>query len=195
MKKDRKMIIAAAGALASAAFYVFSGEIPAVNAGNEGGIELVKSAGTDAVSGNSSALAGEALPGEQDGSCAGQARLSEEEAKMIRDAVSEALAEELSDEIRSAVREALEEEIRSLSETGRLSEAVTEGVSGYMSLVNINTADKSRFMELPGIGEVKAKNIVKYREEHGNFQSIDELMSVDGISASLLEKIRDEITV
>ena len=195
MKKDRKMIIAAAGVLASAAFYIFSGEIPAVNAGSDGGIELVKSAGTDDASGHSSALAGDAVPGGQAESYAGQKCLSEEEVKMIREAVSEALKEKLAVEIREAVREALEEEIRSLSETGRLSEAVTEGVSGYLSLVNINTADESRFMELPGIGEVKAKSIVKYREEHGDFQSIDELTSVDGISASLLEKIRDEITV
>ncbi|MBQ7918716.1 MAG: helix-hairpin-helix domain-containing protein [Lachnospiraceae bacterium] len=62
-------------------------------------------------------------------------------------------------------------------------------------LVNINTADRERLMTLPGIGESKAQDIIAYREECGEFASIEELMNISGIKESLFEKIRDKIVV
>ena len=61
--------------------------------------------------------------------------------------------------------------------------------------MNINTASVSELMNLPGIGEVKAKAILAYREEIGGFKSIEELSAVDGIGEKTLEKIKQLITI
>lgn len=61
--------------------------------------------------------------------------------------------------------------------------------------VNINTANLDELMTLPGIGESKAKNILSYRETHGTFGSIEEIMNVDGIKEGTYTKMKDRITV
>ena len=63
------------------------------------------------------------------------------------------------------------------------------------SLININTADTRVLIKLSGIGEVKAAAIVAYREEHGAFSSVEELLNVKGIGEKTLEKIRGYVTV
>lgn len=62
-------------------------------------------------------------------------------------------------------------------------------------LVNINTADASGLMTLPGIGEAKAADIISYRTEHGNFQKKEDLMQVPGIKEGLYQKLEDKIKV
>lgn len=62
-------------------------------------------------------------------------------------------------------------------------------------LVNINTADESELSSIDGIGAGKAAAIVKYRQENGNFQSIQDIMKVSGIKEGTYEKIKDKITV
>ena len=64
---------------------------------------------------------------------------------------------------------------------------------GKVKKVDINRADVSELMTLPGIGESKAQAIVSYRQEHP-FQSIEEIMNVSGIKEGSFEKIRDLIT-
>lgn len=61
--------------------------------------------------------------------------------------------------------------------------------------VNINTADLQTLQSIPGIGTAKAKAIIDYRSIHGEFQSIDDLAQVRGISGNLLEQIRKMIEV
>ncbi len=61
--------------------------------------------------------------------------------------------------------------------------------------VNINTADVSQLTTLNGIGEAKAAAIIAYREEHGAFQSIEEIMEVSGIAEGTFAKIQEDITV
>lgn len=61
--------------------------------------------------------------------------------------------------------------------------------------ININTANIDMLTTLPGIGEAKASYIVSYREEHGEFQSIEELKNVEGIKEGVFKKIKDLITV
>jgi len=56
--------------------------------------------------------------------------------------------------------------------------------------VNINTADSATLMTVDGIGATLAQRIIDYREEHGEFQSVDELLEVKGIGEKTLEKIR-----
>lgn len=62
-------------------------------------------------------------------------------------------------------------------------------------IIDLNKADIEQLMTLPGIGTVKAKAIISYRQAHGNFNSIDDLINVTGIGPSTLEKIRDYVTV
>jgi competence protein ComEA len=61
--------------------------------------------------------------------------------------------------------------------------------------LNINTASVDQIDLLPGIGPVKAGQIVAYRNQNGPFTAIDELLNVPGITASIYEKIKDLITV
>ncbi len=62
-------------------------------------------------------------------------------------------------------------------------------------LINVNTATAEALMMLNGIGEVKAQAIIDYREEHGGFSNVDELINVKGIGEKTLEKIRSSVTV
>ena len=50
-------------------------------------------------------------------------------------------------------------------------------------------------MTLSGIGEAKANSIISYRQENGNFKSIEEIKNVSGIGDSVYEKIKDYITL
>ena len=61
--------------------------------------------------------------------------------------------------------------------------------------ININTASKERLMELKGIGETRAETIIRFREEHGDFKTIEEIMNVSGIGPSSFEKIKESIRV
>ena len=59
--------------------------------------------------------------------------------------------------------------------------------------VSINQATESELLTLPGIGPSKASAIIKYRDEFGKFNSIDELTNVSGIGSKTLENLRDYI--
>jgi len=61
--------------------------------------------------------------------------------------------------------------------------------------VDINTAEDWMLEALPGIGEVLSRRIIDYRTENGPFLEIDDLTRVDGIGPSLIDKLRDKITV
>ena len=62
--------------------------------------------------------------------------------------------------------------------------------------VNLKAADAATLLrELLGIGEVKAQAIVAYRDEHGDFASVDELLEVKGIGEATLEKNRDKLSI
>ena len=60
--------------------------------------------------------------------------------------------------------------------------------------VNINTASPEELMQLPGIGEKRAADIVAYREEHGPFPIPEAITDVPGIGESTLAEIIDSIT-
>ena len=61
--------------------------------------------------------------------------------------------------------------------------------------ININSAFKSQFMSLPGIGEGKANAIIEYRKTNGPFKSIEEIKNVKGIGESIYQKIKDKIEI
>ena len=62
-------------------------------------------------------------------------------------------------------------------------------------LININTCTKEDLLNIKGLGEIKAAAIIDYRNSHGLFNSIEEIMDVHGIGESTFEKIKEYITI
>lgn len=62
-------------------------------------------------------------------------------------------------------------------------------------LVNLNTATESELDTLPEVGPVTAQSILAWRDQHGGFTAIDELLEVDGIGDATLERIAPYVTV
>lgn len=60
-------------------------------------------------------------------------------------------------------------------------------------LISINTASVEQLDSLPGIGKSTALKIIKYREDNGLFQSLEDLMLVEGIKSAKYEKIKEFI--
>ena len=63
------------------------------------------------------------------------------------------------------------------------------------SIININTATIDELDSLPGIGNSKAQNIIDYRNINGNFETIEDIMNVNGIGTAIYEQIKTYITV
>lgn len=61
--------------------------------------------------------------------------------------------------------------------------------------LNINKASLEELQTLPGIGEVRAKSIIEYREAQGGFKSVEELSNISGIGTKTLEKLRDKVDI
>lgn len=68
-------------------------------------------------------------------------------------------------------------------------------IAPVRTLVDINTATAEELETLTGIGPALAKEIVAYREAHGDFTSAEELLNVKGIGNAKLEGLRGEITI
>ncbi|WP_029107765.1 helix-hairpin-helix domain-containing protein [Mycobacterium sp. URHD0025] len=64
-----------------------------------------------------------------------------------------------------------------------------------MALIDINTASVDELASVDGIGQVLAAAIVKHRDTHGPFLTVDGLVEVEGISARVLVRIRGQLTV
>jgi len=60
--------------------------------------------------------------------------------------------------------------------------------------ININIAQEKELMALPGIGEVLASRILDYRDNHGAFAHVTDIMNVEGIGQSKMEAILDYVT-
>jgi len=61
--------------------------------------------------------------------------------------------------------------------------------------VNLNRAEAWLILALPEIGTTKAQAIVAYRKQNGPFKSFNDLLKVEGITKSLLDRIKDLITL
>jgi competence protein ComEA len=70
-----------------------------------------------------------------------------------------------------------------------------EGEEQSPQKVDINRAEDWLLEAVPGIGEARADDIVKYRSENGEFKRIEDLLQVKGIGQGTLDKIKDYITI
>lgn len=61
--------------------------------------------------------------------------------------------------------------------------------------IDLNKATKEELKTLNGIGDVKAENIIAYRETKGYFQKIEDITNVSGIGDATFEKLKDELSV
>ncbi len=61
--------------------------------------------------------------------------------------------------------------------------------------IDLNRATAQDLTQLPGVGEAIAKRIVDFREQHGPFKRVEDLMKVKGIGEKSLEKIRPYVRV
>lgn len=73
------------------------------------------------------------------------------------------------------------------------SEAATEETADRH--INLNTATVEELQQLPMIGKTIAERIVSYREQHGAFASVSELINIEGIGQARYEAIKDFVTV
>ena len=63
------------------------------------------------------------------------------------------------------------------------------------ALVDLNAADQAALEELPGIGPVTAGHILAWRQAHGRFTAVDELLEVSGIGERTLAQLEPLVTV
>ena len=76
-----------------------------------------------------------------------------------------------------------------------LGPALAADGAGDSAKVDVNRASMEQLQSLPGVGPVLAGRILEYREKHGPFQRIEDLMNVRGIGEKSFLKLRDLVTV
>ncbi len=70
-----------------------------------------------------------------------------------------------------------------------------ERQQAQISIIEINSADTSQLKTLPGIGDVLASRIVKFRKKLGGFYSIEQLKEVYGLKPETFDKIKQYLTI
>jgi len=61
--------------------------------------------------------------------------------------------------------------------------------------IDLNRAEVWLLEALPGIGETTARAIVDYRQQHGPYRSLSDLLRVKNIGQTTLDKIKNYVTV
>lgn len=69
------------------------------------------------------------------------------------------------------------------------------GSDGGDAVVDLNSADQAALETLPGIGPSLAGRILAWREEHGRFGSVEDLLDVSGIGDGRFADLRDRVRV
>jgi competence protein ComEA len=73
-------------------------------------------------------------------------------------------------------------------------EAATQA-STAANLLDLNTAAQAELEALPGIGPIMAERIITYRQEHGPFVYLEDIMAVEGIGEGIFAEIKSLVTV
>lgn len=110
---------------------------------------------------------------------------------MTEDAAPEAVNQALPIEDGQMIRICTQEEWE-LMQAEEIQTAAEQADDG---LVDINTADAAKLCTLPGVGQARAESILAYRQEHGSFQTVEEIKQVSGIKDGLYKKIKDKIKI
>jgi hypothetical protein len=84
----------------------------------------------------------------------------------------------------------------SLSGGGLSTSATNENPpNGSQEIINLNTATKEQLCRITGIGDKKADLILKYRQEHGSFNSVDDLKNINGFGEKTVTKLKPMLAV
>lgn len=63
------------------------------------------------------------------------------------------------------------------------------------AVVDLNTADQTALETLPGIGPGLAGRILAWRDEHGRFAAVEDLLDVSGIGDVRFAELRERVRV
>lgn len=94
----------------------------------------------------------------------------------------------------SAEKTTATSEVATTTETTTVTTTVSNGTDAA-GRVNLNTATLAQLDTLPGIGETLAQRIIDYRNTHGAFRTVDEIINVSGIGEKKLAELRPYATV
>lgn len=82
-----------------------------------------------------------------------------------------------------------------LAPLGRLEAAPAEKAAAQAPKVNINQADAGELESIRGVGPTLAQRIIEFREAHGRFEHLEDLVQVPGIGQAKLERMKEQITL
>lgn len=85
--------------------------------------------------------------------------------------------------------------IPKMDEISDLSDEIHYNENQGNKKINLNTADVKELKSLSGIGDSKANAIIEYRETHGKYNKIEDIMKISGIKEAMFQKIKDRISV
>lgn len=179
-----KVVIVCVAIVAAVLLYLRSTKTETAAGGGEQEVIFAGGAEDPAAAGNGTPAGGAAA-----------GAFSEEQKEELRAIVRDAVSETLTEQMETGIRASLETCLDRMLEEGRLDTAVSRYAEVQNQLINVNTAGQEELVKLNGIGEAKARAIIAYREEHGPFSAIEDLMNVSGISTGTLEKFREQVTL
>jgi competence protein ComEA len=82
---------------------------------------------------------------------------------------------------------------RGASATNEQIAQINEYLSKYFGQVNVNKGPAPELQSVLEISQAQAEAIVKYRMEHGDFKSVDDLKKVPGLETAGLDKKKDRV--
>jgi competence protein ComEA len=73
--------------------------------------------------------------------------------------------------------------------------ATESGTAAGGRLVDLNLASEAELLELPGVGPSRARAILAFRESHGGFTSVSQLLRIKGFGRAMLKRLRPFLTL